>query len=37
LLMKGSIMAAQEGDLQAAARARELGELLLARHGLVPA
>ena len=30
ILMKGAIMAAQEGDLQAAARARELGELLLA-------
>jgi hypothetical protein len=27
--MKGSIMAAQEGDTAAAARARELGELLL--------
>jgi AcrR family transcriptional regulator len=34
ILMKGSIVAAAEGDLQAAARARELGELLLARHGV---
>jgi AcrR family transcriptional regulator len=33
LLMKGSIMAACEGDAHAAARARELGELLLARYG----
>ncbi|MGI8780450.1 MAG: TetR/AcrR family transcriptional regulator [Solirubrobacteraceae bacterium] len=33
ILMKGSIVAAAEGDLKAAARARELGELLLARHG----
>jgi AcrR family transcriptional regulator len=30
ILMKGAVMAAQEGDLLAAARARELGELLLA-------
>jgi len=30
ILMKGSIVAAAEGDVQAAARARELGELLLA-------
>lgn len=29
ILMKGSIMAAHEGDLAAAARAREIGELLL--------
>jgi AcrR family transcriptional regulator len=36
ILMKGSIVAAAEGDALAAARARELGELLLARHG-VPA
>jgi hypothetical protein len=28
--MKGAIMAAQEGDTAAAARAREIGELLLA-------
>jgi AcrR family transcriptional regulator len=34
LLMKGSIMAACEGDTHAAARARELGELLLARYGV---
>jgi AcrR family transcriptional regulator len=32
ILMKGSIVAAAEGDREAAARARELGELLLARH-----
>lgn len=34
ILMKGSIIAAAEGDKQAASRARELGELLLARHGV---
>jgi AcrR family transcriptional regulator len=34
ILMKGSIVAAAEGDSQAAARARELGELLLERHGV---
>lgn len=34
ILMKGSIVAAQEGDRDAAARARELGALLLAQHGL---
>jgi AcrR family transcriptional regulator len=34
LLMKGSIMAAHEGDTAAAARARELGELLLKEHGV---
>jgi AcrR family transcriptional regulator len=34
ILMKGSIVAAAEGDLQAAARARELGALLLAHHGV---
>jgi AcrR family transcriptional regulator len=33
ILMKGSIMAAHEGDAGAADRARELGELLLAQHG----
>jgi AcrR family transcriptional regulator len=33
ILMKGSIMAAHEGDAEAADRARELGELLLAQHG----
>jgi AcrR family transcriptional regulator len=32
ILMKGSIVAAAEGDPHAAARARELGELLLAHH-----
>jgi AcrR family transcriptional regulator len=34
ILMKGSIVAAGEGDVDAAARARELGELLLERHGV---
>jgi AcrR family transcriptional regulator len=34
ILMKGSIMAAHEGDTAAAARARELGELLLREHGV---
>ncbi len=34
ILMKGSIMAAAEGDVKAAARARELGELLLRHHGI---
>jgi AcrR family transcriptional regulator len=33
ILMKGSIMAAHEGDAAAAGRARELGELLLAQQG----
>ncbi|HTU05920.1 MAG TPA: TetR family transcriptional regulator, partial [Trebonia sp.] len=33
ILMKGSIMAAHEGDAAAAGRARELGELLLAQYG----
>jgi AcrR family transcriptional regulator len=36
ILMKGSIVAAAEGDREAAGRARELGELLLARHGVAP-
>jgi AcrR family transcriptional regulator len=34
ILMKGSIVAAGEGDRDAARRARELGELLLAREGV---
>jgi AcrR family transcriptional regulator len=34
ILMKGSIVAAGEGDLEAAGRARELGSLLLAHHGV---
>jgi AcrR family transcriptional regulator len=34
ILMKGSIVAAAEGDGRAAARARELGALLLERHGV---
>lgn len=34
ILMKGSIVAAAEGDVHAAARARELGSLLLERHGV---
>ena len=33
ILMKGSILAAHEGDTAAADRAKELGELLLAQHG----
>jgi AcrR family transcriptional regulator len=33
ILMKGSIMAAHEGDTAAASRAREMGELLLKEHG----
>ena len=34
ILMKGSIVAAGEGDREAAGRARELGVLLLESHGL---
>ncbi|HEX2105922.1 MAG TPA: TetR/AcrR family transcriptional regulator [Solirubrobacteraceae bacterium] len=34
ILMKGSIVAAGEGDVHAAARARDLGRLLLAHHGV---
>jgi len=34
ILMKGSIVSAAEGDTAAAARARELGALLLERHGI---
>jgi AcrR family transcriptional regulator len=34
ILMKGCIVAAAEGDLQAGARAQELGSLLLAHHGV---
>lgn len=34
ILMKGSIMSAHEGDLGAAAAARELGVLLLRSHGI---
>jgi AcrR family transcriptional regulator len=33
ILMKGSIVAAHEGDADAALKAREMGELLLAREG----
>jgi AcrR family transcriptional regulator len=33
ILMKGAIMAAHEGDTAAAARSREIGELLLQEHG----
>ena len=36
ILMKGSIVAAAEGDLEAAQRARRLGELLLEREGVAP-
>ena len=34
--MKGCIVAAAEGDELAAGRARELGALLLAHHGIAP-
>ena len=34
ILMKGSIMAAHEGDTQAAGRAREMGELVLWAYGI---
>ena len=34
ILMKGCIVAAAEGDRQAAPRAREVGQLLLAHHGI---
>jgi len=37
VLMKGSIMAAHEGDVHAAQAARDLGVLLLRSHGLEPA
>jgi AcrR family transcriptional regulator len=37
ILMKGSIVSAGEGDTQAAARARSLGELLLASEGVTAA
>ena len=33
ILMKGSIIAAAEGDAQAGARAKEIGELLLMSRG----
>jgi hypothetical protein len=36
ILMKGSIMAAHEGDTAAAARAREVGELLLKEYAARP-
>jgi AcrR family transcriptional regulator len=36
ILMKGTIIAAQEGDPDAAAAGRDLALLLLARHGLSP-
>ena len=35
ILMKGSIVSAGEGDREAARRARELGVLLLERHGVL--
>ena len=35
LLMKGAIMAAHEGDRDAAVKARELGVMLLRQHGIV--
>ncbi len=34
ILMKGSIVSAAEGDLEAAARAKQLGTLLLEHHGV---
>lgn len=34
VLMKGAIVAAEEGDVDAARRAREMGELLLRHHGV---
>ncbi len=34
ILMKGSIMAAHEGDTRAAGRAREMGELVLREYGV---
>jgi AcrR family transcriptional regulator len=34
ILMKGSIVSAAEGDLQAASRAKQLGALLLEHHGV---
>jgi AcrR family transcriptional regulator len=34
ILMKGSIVSAAEGDIEAGDRARELGVLLLTRHGI---
>jgi AcrR family transcriptional regulator len=34
ILMKGSIVSAAEGDLEAASRAKELGVLLLEHHGI---
>jgi AcrR family transcriptional regulator len=37
ILMKGSIVAAAEGDPEAAQRAKEIGRLLLAHHGLATA
>ncbi len=37
ILMKGSIVAAGEGDREAARRARALGELLLEREGALAA
>lgn len=36
ILMKGSIMAAHEGDAAAAGRAREVGVVLLRSHGIDP-
>ena len=33
ILMKGSIMAASEGDIEAAGRARDMGELVLREYG----
>jgi AcrR family transcriptional regulator len=37
ILMKGSIVSATEGDLEAAARAKQMGALLLEHHGVATA
>jgi AcrR family transcriptional regulator len=37
ILMKGSIVSATEGDLEAASRAKQLGALLLEHHGVATA
>jgi AcrR family transcriptional regulator len=37
ILMKGSIVAAAEGDHEAAQRAKQIGRLLLEHHGVAPA
>ena len=37
ILMKGSIVSAAEGDLEAASRAKQMGTLLLEHHGVATA